>query len=66
MSAAVWRKMSANVEAMEWTSGIPADGDNLLCYSRPPALTRRQEFPVEGYPVVPFFLSPAAVGCVPS
>ena len=24
MSAAVWRKMSANVEAMELTSGMPA------------------------------------------
>ena len=44
--------------------GVRELGDNLLRYSRPPALIRHQEFSVEGYPVVPFFRSPAAVGCV--
>ena len=37
--------------------GVRKLGDNLLRYSRPPTLIRRQEFPVEGYPVVPFFRS---------
>ena len=33
MSAAVWRKMSANVEATELTSGIPAAKLWLCIYS---------------------------------
>ena len=33
--------------------GVRELGDNILRYSRPPALIRRQEFPVEGYAVVP-------------